>query len=148
MRLNRLQRSRRRNVVGFASDLAAHPEDLDLDDEEDEEERQKEESEILAEISRDADSEGNDLVDDTSKSFISGRGDSSFRSRSVSFIDPDDNTAFGERVQKTGREFDVLMRYLMKHVESHAGGGKSAHVDELETQTFSILNFILEDWDL
>jgi hypothetical protein len=66
----------------------------------------------------------------------------------VSFLDPGDDLSFPEQVDKLGRELDVMMRYVMKHVENHERGGKEAGRDQFEASAFSVLRFALEDWDL
>jgi hypothetical protein len=123
-RLNRQQRLRRKNLIGFTSD--ALPASSDEEEEDDEHE---------GEI-RESSPEGDEA---TSTHEAVSMGDMTLQSTiSLSFADMD----FAERIDKMGNELDALVRYLSKHTEVLASDGTE------EAATFARLAFSLDDWDL
>lgn len=130
-RMNKVQRSRRRNIIGFSSEVHIASDD----DLEDDVEAAQEEADILEEATRGDDSTL-EYVNATSKA------DESSMVASLSFS----GAPFAQRIEKLGLELDVLVRYVMKHVEGLSEGGVCS--TSLETGAFSMLNFAFEDWDL
>jgi gamma-tubulin complex component 5 len=121
-RLNRQQRLRRKNFIGFTSDALP----ASSDEEEDE-------AEILE--SSPEDDEGTSAHAHTGLSM----DDMTLQTTmSISFADID----FAERIDKMGTELDALVRYLSKHTEGLASSGAE------EASTFARLAFALDDWDL
>ncbi|KAF8314738.1 hypothetical protein DL93DRAFT_2167155 [Clavulina sp. PMI_390] len=137
-RLNKVQRSRLRNVINFSAD--AHlPADVD---EQDEDEATREEEEILREHT----------VDDVK--FVPGGttsivGDQTSAMDSQMSFAPDGSLE--EAVARISAELDVLVRHVKKQVESFSAGGlgtASFTPLGIESGAFSMLSFAFEDWDL
>lgn len=119
-RLNRQQRLRKTNLIGFA-DVMPTSEDDDDDDDDD--------NEDFDEFGQDQDGfDGSQTANSVD----------TFNMTSISFADE----SFASRVDKITIELDVLVRSVSRGVERLGSGGSEA------APTFAILAFALESWDL
>lgn len=138
-RTNKVQSSRRRNIVGFASEVHI----ASYDDQEDDAQVAQEEADILHEATRD---EYDESAPEYANTISEAVESSMVHPQSPSFLS---SSPFAQRVEKLGSELDVLVRYVMKHTEGISEGGAFSTVGNgLEAEAFSMLNFAFEDWDL
>jgi hypothetical protein len=141
--MNKVQRSRRRNIIGFSSEvhMASH------DDKEDDAQAVEEEADILQEAAHDDDDDNNDSTAPGYANTTSEADESSMmQSQFSSFLS---GSPFSQQIEKLGSELDVLVRHVMRYTEGLSEGGTFTTVsDGPEAETFSMLNFAFEDWDL
>lgn len=126
--MNKAQRSRRINIIGFSSDVHVASDD----DPEDDARVAQEEADILEEPS----------CDDADDSAL-GYDDTTSKAENSMAIP---SAAFSQRIERLSSELDALVRYVMKHIEGLSEGG--AVSGGLQAEAFSMLNFAFEDWDL
>jgi len=133
--MNKAQRSRRRNIIGFSPEVLVASDD----DPEDDARVAQEEADILEEASRDDTDDSAPGHDDATLKAENSMASPSFFS----------GAAFSQRIEVLSSELDALVRFVMKHIEGLSEGGEISTVSGgLQAEAFSMLNFAFEDWDM